>query len=157
MLSVDSCPTLLNSSGHLPEKTAETVPWHTLCIDLIGPCTIGKIKHKTVKGKHIEDLDTWGRMNELADKLAKEHWSNTQFQSHQKNIPMTPFALCYNHEWLRNYKINEIYMHHATFLVFLEHTLQDWDSSTCIGDIIFSNVSGLSQAKVIKPPLEVWI
>ena len=39
------------------------------------------------------------------------------------------------------YKINEIYMHHATFLVFLERTLQDWDSATCIGDIIYNAVS----------------
>ena len=39
------------------------------------------------------------------------------------------------------YKINEIYMHHATFLVFLERTLQDWDSTTCIGDIIYNTVS----------------
>ena len=39
------------------------------------------------------------------------------------------------------YKINETYMHHATFLVFLERTLQDWDSTTCIGDIIYNTVS----------------
>ena len=26
--------------GHLPEKTAEAVPWERLCIDLIGPYTI---------------------------------------------------------------------------------------------------------------------
>ncbi len=32
-------------------------------------------------------------------------------------------------------------MHHATFLVFLERTLQDWDSNTCIGDIIYNAVS----------------
>ncbi len=39
------------------------------------------------------------------------------------------------------YKINEIYVHHATFLVFLERTLQNWDSTTCIGDIIYNSVS----------------
>ena len=32
--------------GHLPEKTAEAIPWHTLCIDLIGPYTIGNEKRK---------------------------------------------------------------------------------------------------------------
>ena len=33
--------------GQLPEKTADAVPWKTLCIDLIGPYTIGKGKYAT--------------------------------------------------------------------------------------------------------------
>lgn len=39
------------------------------------------------------------------------------------------------------YKINEIYMHHATLLAFMERTLQVWNSTTTIGDIIYKNVS----------------
>ena len=40
------------------------------------------------------------------------------------------------------YKVNEIYMHHATFLTFLGKALQNWDSQTStIGDIIHRNVS----------------
>ena len=35
--------------GHLPEKTPEMIPWDKLCIDLIGPYKIGKVKTK--KGK----------------------------------------------------------------------------------------------------------
>ncbi len=36
------------NKGILPAKKAEVIPWHTLCIDLIGPYTIGKTKqHKT--------------------------------------------------------------------------------------------------------------
>ena len=41
--------------GLLPPKQADALPWHTLCIDLIGPYTIGKIKKKMVKGKEVED------------------------------------------------------------------------------------------------------
>ena len=39
------------------------------------------------------------------------------------------------------YKINEIYVHHATFKTFLELSLQNWDSNTTIGDVIEKNVS----------------
>ena len=35
--------------GKLPEKLCETEPWHTLCVDLIGPYTI--------KGKDKSELD----------------------------------------------------------------------------------------------------
>ena len=38
------------------------------------------------------------------------------------------------------YKINEIYMHHATFLTFLREALKDWTSKTTIGDIISNTV-----------------
>ena len=37
--------------GHLPVKKAETIPWQTLCVDLIGPYTIHR------KGK--KDLSLW--------------------------------------------------------------------------------------------------
>lgn len=39
------------------------------------------------------------------------------------------------------YKINEIYMHHATFITFLDRALKDWDSQSTIGDIIYKNFS----------------
>ena len=39
------------------------------------------------------------------------------------------------------YKINEIYMHHAMFLAFLDGTLQRWDANTTIGDVIHKIVS----------------
>ncbi len=32
--------------GKLPPKQPETIPWHTLCIDLIGPYTFGKKKNE---------------------------------------------------------------------------------------------------------------
>ena len=38
------------------------------------------------------------------------------------------------------YKINEIYMHHATFITFLDRALKNWDSQSTIGDIIYKNV-----------------
>jgi hypothetical protein len=34
--------------GHLPEKQAETEPWKSVCIDLIGPYSIGKGSNETV-------------------------------------------------------------------------------------------------------------
>ena len=35
-----------NQEGLLPLKKAKATPWHTLCIDLIGPYTIGKEKEE---------------------------------------------------------------------------------------------------------------
>ena len=32
--------------GKLPPKEPETIPWHTLCIDLIGPYKFGTGKHQ---------------------------------------------------------------------------------------------------------------
>ena len=44
--------------GHLPAKQAETNPWDTLCVDLIGPYTIHrKGTHKN--GKKKKDLTLW--------------------------------------------------------------------------------------------------
>lgn len=34
--------------GHLPAKIAEVVPWQTLCVDLIGPYTLGKKNKLTI-------------------------------------------------------------------------------------------------------------
>ena len=39
------------------------------------------------------------------------------------------------------YKINEIYMYHATFLAFLERALASWNNTTTIGDVIYKTVS----------------
>ena len=58
---VKKCPTCQlykkhpTKFGHLPPKDPEAVPWHTLCIDLIGPYQIGKVKYKKVKGKQVAD------------------------------------------------------------------------------------------------------
>ena len=34
--------------GKLPPKKPETIPWHTLCIDLIGPYTIRNSKQEII-------------------------------------------------------------------------------------------------------------
>ena len=39
------------------------------------------------------------------------------------------------------YKVNELYMHHATFLAFLEKALGSWHPHATIGDVIHRNVS----------------
>ena len=44
----------LKRLGHLPPKTVEETPWERLCIDLIGPYTIGKIK-KDKKNRVLSD------------------------------------------------------------------------------------------------------
>jgi hypothetical protein len=41
------------------------------------------------------------------------------------------------------YKVNEIYMHHATFLTFLGKAVTSWDHKTTIGDVIYRNVSSI--------------
>ena len=50
---VRRCPTCLENKkvqqkyGLLPYKEADVTPWHTLCIDLIGPCDFGDPKKDT--------------------------------------------------------------------------------------------------------------
>jgi len=40
--------------GKLPAKVAEHIPWHTLCIDLVGPYRIGKYDKDPKKNKQVE-------------------------------------------------------------------------------------------------------
>ena len=40
--------------GKLPAKEAEATPWHTLCIDLVGPYKIGKYDKDPKKNKQVE-------------------------------------------------------------------------------------------------------
>ena len=54
---VTKCPTCQKNKkqrkkyGHLPEKAAETDPWDTLCVDLIGPYSIRRVgKNSSRKG-----------------------------------------------------------------------------------------------------------
>ena len=44
--------------GHLPEKTVEEIPWDTLCIDLVGPYTVGKAKKRKGKPDDTSDVTT---------------------------------------------------------------------------------------------------
>ena len=46
----------LRKLGHLPPKTQEEIPWERLCIDLIGPYTIGQAKKIKKDGKTVEDF-----------------------------------------------------------------------------------------------------
>ena len=69
--------------GKLPAKTAEAIPWHTLCIDLIGPYTIGK-KDKECHLHCLTMIDPatgWFEIVEIPNKQADEvsnilefHW-----------------------------------------------------------------------------------
>ena len=68
--------------GHLPEKTPEMIPWDKLCIDLIGPYKIGKVKtkkgkpddHSEVTQLHamtmIDPATGWFEMVEISGKRA---------------------------------------------------------------------------------------
>ena len=72
------------------------------------------IKFRWIKGhqtdfKHISELDIWGRLNEMADKLAKRYWETTKTSPHPCNIQMTPFGLFYNQDWMRTFRSKEIY------------------------------------------------
>ena len=83
------CPTCqltkrrLRKVGHLPEKEAETIPWETLCIDLIGPYTIGKGKNQLTLHclTMIDPATGWFEIVEIKDKkadlianLIEMHW-----------------------------------------------------------------------------------
>jgi hypothetical protein len=61
--------------GHLPEKTAEVNPWERVCIDLIGPYTIGNEKKPdTVATLHcltmIDPATGWFEIAEIPAKTA---------------------------------------------------------------------------------------
>lgn len=39
------------------------------------------------------------------------------------------------------YKVNELYMYHATFLVFLARAAEHWTADSTVGDVIYNTVS----------------
>ena len=61
--------------GELPPKPVpEVIPWHTLCIDLIGPYKIGKGKHE-VKLHCLTMIDPatgWFEITKIDEKAADE-------------------------------------------------------------------------------------
>jgi len=61
--------------GKLPPKVAETIPWETLCVDLIGPYKIKLKKHKTKEvALHavtmIDPVTGWFEMKQISNKEA---------------------------------------------------------------------------------------
>ena len=60
--------------GKLPEKSADIIPWKTLCIDLIGPYNIGQGKHATQLHclTMIDPATGWFEIVEITDKSAME-------------------------------------------------------------------------------------
>ncbi len=60
--------------GKLPAKTAEATPWHTLCIDLIGPYKMGK-KEKEISLHCLTMIDPatgWFEIERIPNKQADE-------------------------------------------------------------------------------------
>ena len=61
--------------GKLPPKQAETNPWDTLCVDLIGPYTIPRKGKKTLKLWFLKMIDLatgWFEMAQIPNKKAAE-------------------------------------------------------------------------------------
>ncbi len=60
--------------GHLPEKEPDVEPWSTVCIDLIGPYTLGDEKKKNTTTLHcltmIDPSTGWFEIVEIPDKQA---------------------------------------------------------------------------------------
>ena len=61
--------------GKLPPKVAETIPWETLCVDLIGPYKIKLKKHKTKEVTlhavtMIDPVTGWFEMKQIPNKEA---------------------------------------------------------------------------------------
>ena len=60
--------------GHLPPKTAETIPWEKLCVDMIGPYTItNKETRKTITLHCVTMIDPatgWFEMTPVEEKEA---------------------------------------------------------------------------------------
>ena len=68
------CKASTKKRGKLPPKQAEVIPWHSLCIDLIGPYTIGKGKDAITLHclTMIDPATGWFEIAEIADKRADE-------------------------------------------------------------------------------------
>ena len=79
----------LRKLGHVPPKTAEEIPWERLCIDLIGPYTIGNPKKKNHTTLHcltmIDPVTGWFEIVEIPAKTADE------------------VAICLEQTWLTRY------------------------------------------------------
>ena len=69
-----TCKAATKKRGKLPPKKAEVIPWHTLCIDLIGPYQIGKGKDAVTLHclTMIDPATGWFEIVEIADKRADE-------------------------------------------------------------------------------------
>ena len=68
--------------GMLPPKAnPETIPWHTLCIDLVGPYTIGSGKKQTVLHcmTMIDPATGWFEIVEIDEKAADEIVNRLEF------------------------------------------------------------------------------
>ena len=75
------CPTCQRAKttnqkyGKLPPKQAETIPWDTLCVDLIGPYTIPRKGKKPLKLWCLTMIDPatgWFKMSQIPNKTAAE-------------------------------------------------------------------------------------
>ena len=75
------CPTYQRAKttnqkyGKLPPKQAETNPWDTLCVDLIGPYTIPRKGKKPLKLWCLTMIDPatgWFEMAQILNKMAAE-------------------------------------------------------------------------------------
>jgi len=64
----------LTQMGHLPKKTAEKIPWERVCIDLIGPYTVGSPKKSDKLTLHcmtmIDPVTRWFKIAEIPAKSA---------------------------------------------------------------------------------------
>ena len=68
--------------GKLPAKLPDTIPWHTLCIDLIGPYKIGKGKQEKILHclTMIDPATGWFEIAEIANRRADEVIQHLEFQ-----------------------------------------------------------------------------
>ena len=83
--------------GHIPPKQAETIPWETLCIDVIGPY---KIKRKTSKSTlclwaltMIDPATGWFEIKEIESKRA-DYIANYLEQTWFNRYPWPQTIIC---------------------------------------------------------------
>ena len=63
----------LRKFGQLPEKEADAIPWKQLCIDLIGPYTVGKKQYETTLWclTMIDPATGWFEIAQIPDKSSE--------------------------------------------------------------------------------------
>ncbi len=94
--------------GHLPPKEAVTRPWHTVCVDLVGPFELTDSKGTTMEVMLLTIIDPatgWVEIAELPTKIVElynkkdDTWSKTEILDKSS----ATISRLFNKHWLSRY------------------------------------------------------
>ena len=92
--------------GHLPPKVAETIPWRTVCVDLIGPYTL-KGKDGTIMDfmclTMIDPASGWFELIELPNKSVTYVREGNEITDVIIDKSSAQISVLFNRQWLSRY------------------------------------------------------